>query len=90
LKEILFNLAGTIQSDEIAAALIACGIRVTDKMLSDLFAQSGKDINDELTFIEFAEIMTGGSSDMIQGDSSDDVSNPGQIFFRYFINFMFH
>jgi hypothetical protein len=56
--------------------LVACGIRVTDKMLADLFAQTGKDIEDELTFIEFAEMMTGGSSDMIEGDSSGD---PGRF-----------
>lgn len=71
-----FCRSGTIQADEIAVALVACGIRVTDKMLADLFAQTGKDIEDELTFIEFAEMMTGGSSDMIEGDSSGD---PGRF-----------
>jgi hypothetical protein len=44
-------------------------------MLADLFAQTGKDIEDEISFAEFAEMMTGGSSDMIEGDSSAD---PGQ------------
>ena len=68
---------GTIQAEEIAAALVACGIRVTDKMLANLFAQSGKDVEDELTFIEFAEMMTGGSSDMIEGDSSTDADTDG-------------
>ena len=69
--------SGEIAANEVAAALIACGIKVQEKMLEEMFALIGKGVGDELTFADFAEMMTTDESGgfigkAVDGDSGEE------------------
>lgn len=53
--------SGEVAADEVGAALLACGIKVTPQILETMFGSIGKDINDELTFADFANMMSSDS-----------------------------
>ena len=63
--------SGEIAADEVAAALIACGIKVSDEMLAQMFGQIGKELTDELTFTDFAEMMISDENSTIGGGSEE-------------------
>jgi Ca2+-binding EF-hand superfamily protein len=57
--------SGKVSADEVSAALVTCGVRVTEGMMDDMFASIGKDASeDELSFADFADLMQGKANEL--------------------------